>query len=420
MKKILFFLAITSLFFTYSCSNDISSAELSYTKATAIYGDLNEQRNIPLEDDIRPIEDAGKVYVSEDLLLIGEENEGIHVYDNSDPENPTPISFLNIPSNKEFYVNDNFIYAESVYDMLKIDMSDKSNPRLVNRVENAFVQDFINADGQVLVGFEFEDVKEEVEENSDIWNELSNNNNFAFFDFNERIIPASAVPSSFAGSSNSTIGTVNRIAHAADHVYVISNSHMTILSDNGNLELVDNIQAGWQMETIYPQDNSLYIGTRNSMLVYDISTPVSPRERSRYDHVDSCDPVLPNGDIAYLTLRSNGTGCPGDINALIVLDISNENFSSEIQTVEMESPYGMTLIGNTLYVGEGTNGLKTFDTSSNDNTVSLISSDINVEAYDIIAHPTRSDIILVASPNGFGQYQIDSNQDMSLLSWIQI
>lgn len=419
MQKILFFLATASLLFTYSCNSDISSAQVSYTKATAIYGDLEELREVTLQEDAKPIVNTGKVFVSEDLLLIGEENEGIHVYDNSDPRNPTALSFLNIPSNTEFFVKDNFIYAESYYDMLKIDIGDKHNPHIDSRVENAFIQDLFNDQGQVLVGFDIEQVTEEVEENSNLRNELSQNNNMAFFDFEERIIPASTVPSSFAGSSNTAIGTINRIAHADDHVYIISDSYMTILSDRGELEFVDNIEAGEEMETIYPQDNALYVGTRSSMIVFDITTPTQPRQRSRYNHRTSCDPVLPNGDIAYLTLRSGNTGCTGDINALVVLDISNDNFTSEIQTVEMQNPFGMTIIDETLYVGEGLFGLKTFDISATNNRVSLISSDDSIVAFDIIPHPTRTDIVLIANENGFGQYQINENQDMTLLSLIE-
>jgi len=419
MKKVLVFLASATLLIAYSCNSDINSAQLTYTKATAIYGDLDAQRNLNLNDEARAISDPGKVYVSENLLLIGEEGEGIHVYDNTNPENPTALSFINIPNNKEFFVKDNFIYAESFYDMLKIDISDMNNPTLQSRVENAFIQAFTNAEGQVLIGFEFEVVTEEIQEGTNVWNEISNNDQ-AFFDFEERLIPSSAVPASFAGSSDSSIGTVNRIAHANDHVYVISSSFLTVFSDNQNLELVESEQAGWQMETIYPQDQTLYIGTRNSVQVYDIEVPTNPRWQASFDHVDSCDPVLPDGDVAYVTLRTNDTGCPGDINALIVLDISNANRITELQEIEMLSPFGMTKIGDILYVGEGNNGLKTFD-ASNGSELSLINSDRDVQAYDVIAHPTRSDIILVAGPNGFGQYRVsETNQDLALLSMINI
>ena len=82
----------------------------------------------------------------------------------------------------------------------------------------------------------------------------------------------------------------------------------------------------------------------------------------------------------------------------------------------MESPYGMTMIGDRLYVGEGANGLKIFDATLPRSLV-FESWDRHIEAYDIIAHPIRTDLVQVAGPVGFSQYQIENN-DFVLLSQI--
>jgi len=401
-----------------SCNKDFSSAELTYTKATAIYGDLNELRELPLIGDIRELINPGKIYVSEDILLIGEEKEGIHIYDNTDPENPTQISFIQIPSNKEFYVEANTIYAESHYDMLKIDITNARSPQLVQRIENAFGSNLLNDKGESVIGFEFEQITEQVEENTSIWN-LAFNDQTVFFDFQRQLIPESAVPSSFAGSSGSSIGTVNRIAVKDEYIYVISSENISVFKDDQNFELKSNSQIGWQMETIYPQGNALFVGTQSSMEILDITNPEQPTHTGWFAHAAACDPVLPVEDIAYVTLRTGDEmQCPGDENALVVVNIANLSNPFQVQEVSMESPYGMTLIGDKLYVGEGENGLKVFDATDRDNLLE-IKHDTSVKAYDIIAHPFRQDQILIASPNGFGQYKIDvTNDDLSLLSWI--
>lgn len=417
MRTSFFFTILIFGLFVTSCTNDYGSGTLTYSKATAVYDDLDGIRNQPLIEDVRELVDPGKVYISSDLLLIGEEDEGIHIYDNTDPENPQQVSFINIPMNKEFYVENNMIYAESMYDMLKIDISDKNSPVLVNRVKNAFAQEFSNDKGETLVGFEYKTVTEEVDEGSDIWNEI-NNQNQAHFDFQNRLIPSSAVPTSFAGSSGSSIGTVNRIAVMDDYVYVISSEYMTVLRDDIELEFVTNNHVGWMMETIYPSGNELYIGSRNSMEIFSVSIPEFPQRLGGFFHATSCDPVLPLEDVAYVTLRtSDDDDCPGDTNALVVLNTRNRNFPTQIQEIEMDSPYGMTMIGSTLYVGEGENGLKTFDATNTSNLI-LDKHDTEVKAYDIISHPTRSDIILIATPDGFGQYRV-ADRDLTLLSWIQ-
>ncbi len=418
MKKLMLVIVFANFLSFYSCQNDISTTEITYTEATALYEDLDQLRSVPLSGDIRELTDPGKVYISEDIILIGEEKEGIHVYDNSNPENPTVVSFIQIPQNKEFFVEGDIIYAESAYDMLKIDISDIQSPQLITRVENAFGQGLFNNQGQALVGFEFEEVTKIIDSNDDIFN-LIFEQNILYFDFQRQLIPESAVPSSFAGSSSNSIGTVNRIAKTKDHVYVISGQQLSTFSDESNFQHVNTRDIGWQMETIYPADNNLFIGSQNGMQIIDITNPSNPFEAGWFVHATGCDPVLPVGSVAYVTVRSDEEqNCPGNLNALIVVNTANTNRLTQLQEIEMISPFGMTLIGDKLYVGEGENGLKVFDASQRD-FLTEINYDNSVQAYDIIAHPTDENIILISSPTGYGQYEVDpQSESYSLISWI--
>jgi len=401
-----------------SCNNDISEIEATYTKASPIYADLDAIRMQPLNESIREVNNPGKVYVSEDILLIGEEKEGIHIFDNSNPSNPTPVSFISIPGNNEFYVHKNHIYAESYYDMLKIDISNMNSPQLINRIEEAFSKEFINEQGETLIGFTYEQVTETIEEDTDLW-QIQNDNAIAYYNYANKLIPASAVPSSFAGSSDSKIGSVNRIAYSNGYLYTISNEQLTVFEDGAELSLVKSDYAGWQMETIYPYNKKLFVGTRASMEVFSTENPTDPLHETSFSHANACDPVLPDEDVAYVTLRTNGDDCQGAASdALLVINTSNIFNPELMEEIGMESPYGLALIGDKLYVGEGENGLKIFDASDKYN-LELISHDKDVEAYDIIAHPTNVSLILVASPEGFGQYEISTDQqNLDLISWI--
>jgi len=151
------------------------------------------------------------------------------------------------------------------------------------------------------------------------------------------------------------------------------------------------------------------------MEILSTSNPDNPEWIGSFSHATSCDPVLPQGSTAYVTLRS-GNECDGNVDALTVVDIQNLTFPTAKQDIQMESPYGMTIIDGNLYVGEGENGLKIFKILADD-TLELIDHDRSIQAYDVIPHPTQADIILVASPDGFGQYQITSSSK-KLLSWI--
>ena len=418
MKKLLLVLLPLTLVFFQSCTKDFGTIEVSYKKATAVYGDIEAIRNTPLMEGTRPITNAGKIFVAENLLLIGEEGAGIHIVDNADPKNPSNLSFLNIPGNREFYVEGNTLYAESHYDMLKIDISNKSQPRIVSRVENAFAdaEQFKNDKGEVLIKFDFEDVTETVSADNEIHQQIWGEQAYYYYDFANQLIPPSQVPVSFAGNSSASIGSVNRIAVVENHIYVITRNSITPFEDNGQLTVFNEVYANSGMETIYPDGDKLYIGTQNSMEIFDINNPTAPSWSSSFWHATSCDPVLPSGEVAYVTLRTGDVGdCPGDENALLVLNVRNASNPTQLQEIEMESPYGMTIVGSKLYVGEGSNGLKIFNIEDKQN-ITLDTWEPNIEAYDIIYHPTNPNLILIAGPVGISQYEIEGDATFSLLS----
>ncbi len=420
MKKVIFPLFILATLAFQSCTKDFGKVQVTYTKATAVYSDLSEIRDISLKGEIQPVDNPGKIFVAEEVILIGEEEKGVHVIDNSDPANPVPMAFINIPGNREFYVENNHLYAESIYDMVKINIANTSEPVLVSRVENAFAQEITNEKGEVLTGFTFEEVTEEVDGDSRILDNIWGFNNTFFFDYANQLIPPSAVPSSFAGTSNNGIGAVNRIAYQNNHLYVIGRSNLTIFEDQDQLDLISTNPIGWQMETIFPYEGRIFIGSQTDMQILDVSDPMQPRYIAGFAHATSCDPVYPVDDVAYVTLRTgDASNCPGDVNSLVVLDITTISNPIETQNIEMESPYGMTLANDRLYVGEGANGLKIFN-ATNRKDLELITFDQAIEAYDVIHHPTINTLLLVAGPEGLGQYEIEGVDKLSLVSWMSL
>lgn len=410
--KHIFYLIFASLIIT-SCGKELCKQTVTYTKATAIYGDLEALRSLPVNAAVTAINNPGKIYVGDDFLLIGEENKGIHVIDNSDPYNPQAINFINIPQNKEYYVHGNTLYAESMYDVVSYDLTDLTNVTVRSREENVFQVGFqnTNAEGETLLGFDYEEVTENLDCNS-----LINPTQINYFGWNNELIPNSAVPSSFAGNSTGGVGSVNRMAFAQDHLFIINSRDLFVLSDFGQLDYVrTQSNIGWNMETIFPYEDNLFIGTQTGMLIYNLDTESNPEYESRFDHAQACDPVLPTDEVAYVTLRS-GTACQGFSNELDIINISDLQNPFLENIVQLESPYGLSKSGNVLYIGEGENGLSIFDITDRVKPV-LIKKDRSVEAYDIIAHPTNSSRILIAGTGGLGQYEIDGSiQNLTLLS----
>ncbi len=406
-----------------ACKKELNTATVTYQEANAIYGDLEAVRSQPLNTAVRSVENPGKVFVGADFILLGEEEKGVHVINNSDINNPQFINFIDIPGNREFFVKGNFLYAESYYDLIKVDLTDLNNVQLVSRATNILQETITNNTGEALLGFTFAEVTKEFDIDSDIYDEVVTDQ-YIYYDFARQIIPKSAVPSSFAGNSNGTSGTVNRITHSQDHVYVISLNDMAIINDaNYTMQSVEsNVFNNFPqaMETIFPYEDKLFVGSRTSMNIYDAVDPQNPIQIYNFEHATSCDPVLPTDEVAYITLRTaDFSDCPGNTNSLVVLDIENLNNPREVTEINMLSPYGMSVIGNRLFVGEGDNGLTIFDVTDRQNPTE-IKHDDTVKAFDIIAHPNNENIILIAGPNGLTQYTMEGeNVDLDLNSQIQ-
>jgi len=417
MKKI-FVILLGSTLILSSCTKDKGSVSMTYNKGVAVYADIEELRSTELLTNSKPIVNPGKIFIGETALLIGEKGVGIHVFDNTNPNSPVNKAFIQLPYTNEFYVADNILYAESHYDLVKINLVDLGSPQLLDRLEYAFSDALTNDKGEVLIGFDYNVVTEKIKLNSPEAIALQESHSL-YFDYNSKIIPESVVPSSFTGTSESGRGTLNKIAVYNDYIYVVGDKHLHTFNNNGIMSKSDNESLGRNLETIYPEGDRLYIGTRSSMITMDISNPADPNETSSYEHPTSCDPVLPFGNVAYLTLRTaDFSGCSGDENTLDVVDITNPSNPEQLNSIVMQSPYGMSVINNHLFVGEGVNGLEVFDITNPELPVSIDHYD-DIEAYDIMMHPSISNRLLITNENGLEQYQLDYNtMEISLLSHI--
>lgn len=62
--------------------------------------------------DPRTLRNPGKIYLYNNYLLINEQNEGIHVFDNSNPSEPKPLYFINMLGNTDMAIKDDILYAD--------------------------------------------------------------------------------------------------------------------------------------------------------------------------------------------------------------------------------------------------------------------------------------------------------------------
>jgi hypothetical protein len=166
--------------------------------------------------------------------------------------------------------------------------------------------------------------------------------------------------------SNSTTGTggsTARFTISGDFLYLVNNSELKAfdISEGDDPTLTSNTVIDWGVETVIGYENKLFIGTQFGMFVYDIASDGSPVYVSEFGHVTACDPVLPNDQYAYVTIRS-GVFCNqvSEVDDLITLDITDLSNPYQVSRIDMINPRGMAFYKGDLYVGEGESGLKRF------------------------------------------------------------
>lgn len=219
-----------------------------------------------------------------------------------------------------------------------------------------------------------------------------------------------------SGTSNTGIaGSLARFCISGNFLYALDFKDLSVIdiSNPGNPVLTTKVAVGTEAETIFPLGNWLFLGTQTGMLIFQIGADGVPGFRSSYEHVRSCDPVVADGQYAYVTLRSNGCPVEGGLtDRLEVLDISNVAQPELIGSYGLNEPYGLGLRENILFVCDGSFGVKVFDVS--DPTVPQLLAQINdIDARDVIA---LNGLILVIGPENIYEYDTSNPAQPQLLS----
>ena len=214
--------------------------------------------------------------------------------------------------------------------------------------------------------------------------------------------------SSTTDRSDGKGGSMARFAIQGDMLYTVSANSMQIfaIEEAANPTNKGNLYVGFDIETVFPMDTLLFIGSRSGMFVYDITEQQFPKLLSQVQHIRSCDPVVAQGNYAYVTLNTNFSACGASMNNVLnIYDITNVSAPELKHTVSMTGPTGLGIDGDRLFVCD--KGLKVFDLSDPvfirqiDDFTHI--DDVNIrETYDVI--PVNGLLFLIAKE---GLFQFD-------------
>jgi hypothetical protein len=413
---------LVSLAILYSCED---TTYRQYQGNAPVYISYEELRNAVEVEQGRKLENPGKMYFKDDYIFIIEELKGIHVFDNSDPSSPIKKAFIKIPGIIDMAISGNILYGDSFVDLVVLDLQDLGNIREIGRVRDILPYTLpptgnelpiakVDTEKGLVVDWEVTTIREKVYHDDHVI--------YPFFRMTSEKATFSNAHTGSSGVSSGGIGiggSMARFGIKEDILYLLDNNTLKLLditTKSSPVRLFE-VNPGWGIETMFLTANNMFLGTTTGMLIYDITNPRQPVRKSTYNHLRSCDPVIVDDTLAYVTLRS-GTNCGGAINSLDVVNIKNINAPSLVISYPMTNPHGLGKDGDLLFICDGNAGLKIYN-ASDPRVISsrLLKTYPDIKTYDVIP---LGGLLVMIGDDGLFQYDYSDVNNISLLSTIPV
>lgn len=397
------------------------------TANVPIYLSYDELRTaVEIEDPVEILK-PGKIYFKDDYIFINEFMEGVHVVDISDPSSPEQKGYIPVPGNIDMAIKDNILYLDSYTDLVLIDVTDPANPAEHTRIKDIldytlpqWDEDYpladIDEDEGVVIDWEVKEYTREINRAPYPWPVYYSWESSARFDMASSSAAGVSAPTSTYGVG----GSMARFLTYDNYLYMLNTDYQLKvfdISDLENPELKYDKYVGWGLETMFIYGEHMYLGAQNGMYILSLEKPAEPFKKSMYSHITSCDPVVVQGDYAYVTMRS-GNLCGGSADLLEVVDISNKYEPKRIASYVMEEPYGLGISGNTLFICQGKHGLYVYDVANPQAiTNNQIAQFSDIHAFDVI--PLTGNLYTTGD-SGFYIYDYTDPLDIFKVGEIQV
>jgi hypothetical protein len=160
------------------------------------------------------------------------------------------------------------------------------------------------------------------------------------------------------GASIGKGGSLARFTIVGNYLYIADQSTIEVYDISSPKETAkkSSVFVGFNVETIFPYKDKLFIGSSEGMYIYSLQTPEQPQKLGEARHVRSCDPVVANDSIAYVTLRG-GSPCGATTDGLYTYNISTITAPVQRSLLPLSTPYGLGLKDSVAFVCRGSNGL---------------------------------------------------------------
>lgn len=212
-------------------------------------------------------------------------------------------------------------------------------------------------------------------------------------------------------------GSMAQFTNYSGHLYLLEEEELQVysLANPAAPQHRNTLVVGQDAETLFPYNGHLFVGTQNGMRIYSLEDPALPVLVTDFVHVTSCDPVVVEGNFAYLTLRS-GTACNFGVNELQIINISDITRPVLTYQMPMPHPQGLAINERTLFVCNGDQGLTVLDVN-NPYAPVLLKEYRDYNGYDVIF--TSRSLMMIGS-DGLVQYDATDPANLRQLSIIPV
>lgn len=198
-------------------------------------------------------------------------------------------------------------------------------------------------------------------------------------------------------------GSMARFAIVNNYLYTVDESSLNVFSiiDENNPVFINEVSVGFDIETLFSYDNNLFIGSQSGMFIFNIDNPEVPVQQSAIDHFTACDPVVTDGEYAYVTLHSE-SNCGNNLNMLEIYNVTDVQNPVLLQQRNMVSPKGLGLYNDYLLICD--DELKIFDVT--DPNAMIFVQSIDISGFDVII---QNNHLIVVGEDGLYQYRLDAD-----------
>ena len=149
-------------------------------------------------------------------------------------------------------------------------------------------------------------------------------------------------------------GSLARFTIVGNYLYTVDKTQLKAfnVADPSLPQLTSSVDVGFEIETIFPFRDKLFIGSTSVVHIFSIEDPEQPKKLSEAISptvLRRCDPVVAKDSVAYATLRTN-SACGGTQSMLAVYDIKDVLHPLSVNQLPVSEPYGLGYAENALYV----------------------------------------------------------------------